>query len=482
MALMQALALLAGGAAGHQKRKRDDEDQARRAEDDAFRREQRDRQRTAWKREDQEYADQQAERDAVKAAAAPTVVDDAPVAVPIGSRDEPRAPEDQGIRAAGRTFTDRAAADAAAAEYNAPATRMRRAAAAMSDPVRAGQLETTAQNSELGAMQMRAAKLKEADEAFNRDLVQRATSFDTLASIINESKGDGQNGGLKVQVVPSADGKTVALHKMNPDGTTTPTPFNFANTTEGLQQAVGIIGMRMPPEQKLAHMQGMAKSEEERRRWGLEFGLKETDVKTRAERENRMARAAEAQAEAARRSAAAQERAASGRAAGNQAGGMTIADLRDGHKSIASTLNADYKTQIENAPDDKTSKAIKTAREQEIADVQRIYTGAMQSGFALTPEQAIVAYRVGERAKQSVKTADGTGTFKVEGVLYQGKFIPMADVPGASAGSQAAPVADQKPAATGKSQPPATPSARQEPASAQKERSPFALRDRKSVV
>lgn len=426
MAIMQALALLAGGAAGYARRQKDNKDEARQAEDDAFRREQRQRQRIDWQRQDKQWQDEQAEKDAVKAAAAPTTVDDTPVAPPIGSRDEPRAPEDQGIRAAGQTFTDRASADAAAAEYNAPPARMRRAAGAVSDPVRAGQLEASAQTAETGAMALRAAKLKEADDAYNRQLIASVTDFATLEQFVNDTKGDGRGGDLKIKIQPSADGKMVQVLKLNPDGTTAPTPFSFQNNTEGVQQAVGIIGMKLSPTDKLAHLQATAKTAEDARRWGLEYDLKKQDSENRGKREDRMARAAERQAAAAEHTASLAETKAKAAAA---PGGLTLADLKDGHKTIATTLNADYKTQIDNAADEKTSKAIKTTREAEIADVQRIYTGAMQAGFALTPEQAIVAYRTGQKRTGNVQGPDGK-PMKVNGVVYGGKFIPMAEEPG----------------------------------------------------
>ena len=140
--------------------------------------------------------------------------------------------------------------------------------------------------------------------------------------------------------------------------------------------------------------------------------------------------------------------AAAARAAATKpAEGMTFADLKDGHKGIASTLNADYKTQIDSTTDPVALKAIKTARENEIATAQRLYTGAMQSGFALTPEQAIVAFRSGEVGTQTYKKKDGSGTATVNGVMYGGRFIPLADNPGAMPGS-----AEKKPAGASKTQ------------------------------
>lgn len=443
MGIMTALALLAGGVGGYTRGQEAKRQEKRQEEDDEFRREQRERTRIDWKRQDEQYAKQQAEEGAVKQAAMPTTVDDTPVAMPIGSRDEPRAPEDVGIRAAGKTFTNRADADAAASEYNAAPARMRRAAAAVSDPVRAGQLEASARTAEAGAMQLRAAKLKEADDAFNRDLMNSVTDFASLESFVNASKGDGQNGALQIKIVPNPDGQTVAVMRLQPDGSMTPTPFSFPNTTEGVQQAAGIIGMRLPPEQKLAHLQAAAKTEEERRRWGLEFGLKEKDADARRTHEQRMLTTAERQAAAAGRTAAA---AATKAAAGNNPATLTLADLKDGHKTIATTLNADYKAQLEDINiKPEAATAIKTTREREIADVQRLYTGAMSAGIALTPEQAIAAFRTGKRTTAQVPDTEGK-KHTVEVMVVGNRLIPFAAMPGKDGPAPAPPAPAPAPA------------------------------------
>jgi len=149
-----------------------------------------------------------------------------------------------------------------------------------------------------------------------------------------------------------------------------------------------------------------------------------------------------------RADAAAQRRAGAGGAGSGQPAGMTLADLKDGHKGIASTLNADWKTQIESETDPTKLKALKVARESEIATVQRLYTGAMTAGFGLTPEQAIVAFRSGETATQTFKSKGGDGTVKVDGILYGGRFIPLADNPGAATGTKPAGKQASAPAAS----------------------------------
>lgn len=94
------------------------------------------------------------------AAAAPAEVDETPVAVPIGSRDEPQAPEAR-IRAAGRTFGTRAEADAAAAEHNTPRARMERQAAVLDqagDPTAAQALRTTQRQGQLADLNLSTAE------------------------------------------------------------------------------------------------------------------------------------------------------------------------------------------------------------------------------------------------------------------------------------------------------------------------------------
>lgn len=439
MGIAHAIALLGGVAGGYVKGLAAHDQRKRQEEDDAFRREEQGQRRMQWQQQNKVFDQQQADRDAERAAMAPTTVDAAAVAPPIGSRDEPRAPEDQGIRAAGQTFTNRADADKAATEYNALPNRMQRAAAAVSDPMRAAQLETTALNAEAGTMARIAARRKESDDTFNRELLGSVADFASLERFVNDSKGDGQGGALKIKIQPSADGKTVQVLKVNPDGTTAPTPFSFQNNTEGVQQAVGIIGMRLSPEQKLAHLQGTAKTEEERRRWDLKAGLDLKDSEARRLHEQRMLTVAERQARAW------EMRASASAGGGGQSGPLTIADLRDGHTVIAKTVGADYENQVtDSSAKDQSVAAAKAARDQEIEAVQRVYSGAMQAGFALTPEQAIVAYRTGKLASGNFQKKDGSGTVKVQGVLYQGRFIPMAETPGA-----AAPAANPAPSGQG---------------------------------
>lgn len=116
-------------------------------------------------------------------------------------------------------------------------------------------------------------------------------------------------------------------------------------------------------------------------------------------------------------------------ATAQQPGQLTLADLKDGHKAIASTLNADYKSQIDGAASPQDADPIKRTREAEIADVQRLYTGAMMAGMPLTPEQAIAAFRAGRRGMRKVPDSEGN-VHAIEGMQVGDRFIPFAGQPG----------------------------------------------------
>lgn len=442
MSIGRALAMLGAGLNGFASTKlendRRDREEKRKDEDAAWREKTRQRQEVQWQREDADYAAKKADEDAARGAMAPVEV------------TPELTPDQQGPQAfmAGTTaFGDPAAAKAAADKMNVPSARMARAAAAVRDPMMSATLSKQAQEAEVSSMALDAARRKEVDDAYNRDLFTSVSDWSTLEQFVNGTKGDGQGGELKIKAVPTSDGKSISILRVGKDGKTVATPFTFENTQAGLQTAVGIIGMRLSPEQKLSHLQAAAKSDEERRRWDQDFGLRKKDSETRAVREERMARAYETTAAAQMMAA----RAAMTRAAreGKTDGVMTLADLKDGHTAIAKTLNDDYKSQLDDpALDDVGRKSIRTTREREIADVQRLYTGAMTQGMPLTAEQAIAAFRVGKRVRVEVPDESGK-THTVDAMNVNGRLIPLADEPGTVMSAPAAkpPAAAPAPAA-----------------------------------
>lgn len=295
-----------------------------------------------------------------------------------------------------------------------------RAYEAAGRPVEAMDLRTKSRADKLGQLQLDEAQRTHLNRTYDDELDKKATSFDALAQFISDSNGDGQGGAMKVRAVPTADGKKITLNRIGPDGTLTPTEYTFDNTQGGLASAKALLSRSVTPQMKLAHLYQQAQAAEQARH--------------NQATESTAARNA-ATAEAAQRATAAYHARMAGVAEGKvgataqQPGQLTLADLKDGHKAIASTLNADYKSQIDGAASPQDADPIKRTREAEIADVQRLYTGAMMAGMPLTPEQAIAAFRAGRRGMRKVPDSEGN-VHAIEGMQVGDRFIPFAGQPG----------------------------------------------------
>ncbi len=284
--IARALAGLGALATGYVKgdsirrsREQDDEDRA-------FKTEERARMRGDWQRQDKLRAD-------TAAAAAPTTVDDAPVAMPIGSRDEPRAPEDVGIRAAGKTFTSRADADKAAAEYNAePAVAKRVANVARMNGDYAGsqQVLNLSRQGQLADMQLDEAQAAHLNKLFD-DNLQKLGTHDDIARVISEST---LGGSLKVKAVPTSDGKRVEYHRINEDGSTSPTGQSFQAGDRGVLEAKLVMGRLTPVSQKLDYLHKQATAEQTQANVDREFtrktGESDRDFQLRKDEAARKAR------------------------------------------------------------------------------------------------------------------------------------------------------------------------------------------------
>ena len=194
-------------------------------------------------------------RDDMGAVAAPAVVDAAPTPMPIGSRDEVRAPEDTGTRVNGKTFTSQADVQAATAAYDAPqavTARMADVSMRNGDPLGAQNLRT-------GAMQEQASKYT-LDAAERADIkakfvaqVQPLGTFEQLEEFVSRSGADGMGGAIKVKMVLSPDGKSRVVHVIAPDGTLKPTEKSFENSPKGFALAKAELE-GMPAEKMLAHL------------------------------------------------------------------------------------------------------------------------------------------------------------------------------------------------------------------------------------
>ncbi len=247
-AISLAGAALSGYAAGQDMRKRDEQI----AEDRAWQREQRDAQRAEAQR------DRQA-RISLANAATPTQVEEGAGGAlrpetmdnrDVGQPGEAPVAPGNNFRAGGKTYADRAQAEAAATEYNSEPAKDSRISLAMAqsgDVKGAKAYQASARQAEVSGMEL-------ADKRWGRQIREAVTrGHDGLADFVSRSQGDGL-AQYQIKAVPSADGKQVTYHKVNPDGTTTPTQLTFSNDEDGAIRAAYMLDRSITPEKRYSNM------------------------------------------------------------------------------------------------------------------------------------------------------------------------------------------------------------------------------------
>lgn len=129
------------------------------------------------------------------------------------------------------------------------------------DPVTAARIRNEAQQQELGALQLTQAHRTALKQKFDDDMERQVHTFDDLATFITKSRGDGQGGNLQMVAQPSADGKTVALMGINPDGSLRDTGQHFENSAGGLTMAKASLSQMVSSEGKLVHLHQQAQED-----------------------------------------------------------------------------------------------------------------------------------------------------------------------------------------------------------------------------
>lgn len=303
MSIARALAILGAGASGFQGGQEQARQRSRQEEDDAFRREQRDRQRTDWSRSDEEYARKQADQAAERAAMAPTEM-------------KPElAPDQQGPQAfqvAGKTIADPAAAEAATQAYNAPQAGMRRAAGAVRDPMRAAELQGRANQAETGDLNLQQSREAAASSAFDKELVTsvQKKGWQGLADFMSKSKADGMGGQSKFAV--KVEGGNATIYPVGPDGTAMGQGMTLPDTEEGKAKATFLLSQKTTPAQKLEHFRTERNDIDRRDDKKADNERADKAEERRGKHEDRMFQATLRQTAAAERAAAAKASGASG--------------------------------------------------------------------------------------------------------------------------------------------------------------------------
>lgn len=248
--MSKAIAFLAGLGAGYFDAEGKKRDRARQDERDQ-------REKTVFDAQMQDRTEARADKDALRAAAAPVTVDSAPVAPPIGSRDAPREPEDQGVRVAGKTYTDRASADAAAADANAPAARRARIASELirqGKVIEADQLAANDLTNRANQIKVDDAQRTQANQLFDEGVRKalQAGGWDGLAKFMSDSVADGAGGQAKFQAQRSQDGK-VRIMRVGEDGALSPAGPAFSDSEDGMATAGFMLSRAVPEAEKLKH-------------------------------------------------------------------------------------------------------------------------------------------------------------------------------------------------------------------------------------
>lgn len=180
-----------------------------------------------------------------------------------------------GFKAAGQTFTNRPAADAAVTTYNSQPATDQRISLAMA---KSGNV-LGAKQYEASALQGQSAAGDMADKQWSRQIRTAMDSgHDGLAALVSKSE-TGPMKGQQIKAVPSADGSEVTYHKVNPDGSTTPVPnLTFSNDQDGVTQAAYMLDRTVTPEHRYTQMITEGKSDATNSLKMQELKLKEREL------------------------------------------------------------------------------------------------------------------------------------------------------------------------------------------------------------
>ena len=260
--VLPLIGLAAGIARGYGEGKQREREQARQDENDAWTREERDAIR-------QERQQQLALRRGLSDAAAPASM--APVEGSV-------LPEDQAgpslslyrVKGSGinQVTADQGQATQAMTDYNAPeavAGRQANAYRTAGAPDKAMSLENLAldrkranekygQESKINQFKIDEEEQKKADAKWRQKIGAALfqpgeTAISGLANLYSESEF-GPMKGKKVKDVLSKNGKTVTIHMINPNGSTTPTSLQFSNDQNGAIQAAYLLDQSVKPEDR----------------------------------------------------------------------------------------------------------------------------------------------------------------------------------------------------------------------------------------
>jgi len=343
------VSFLAGMGSGYLQAKEKGYERERQAKDDAWKEEQRGRQRAEWQKADNLESDLRAAANPVSQGA--VITDDAGSNAFTKDKDAAAMMADmsnakntgmevqKATRVVDQAYTDPSKAGEAAKMAMAPDARNARVADTL---MRHGQIEraTTMENTALDQkakkLGLEVAELKFADEQFNRRLGESfANSPDwtqAAADVLTKTQVGGLSG-VNVQAVPSADGKKVDFVGQGQDGKQK-VLATFDNSDAGKAQFLQRV-MRAPVETKIGWIVEEAKAQQVQANADRDFDLRKRETENNMQYRNRMLAIQQAQ----EGRAAAQHKIAMDDAKIPPAVKLNAQALADQIKSVDSALN-----------------------------------------------------------------------------------------------------------------------------------------------
>jgi hypothetical protein len=297
-----------------------------------------------------DFKRKQDDEDALRGAAAPTVVEDAS-AGPM--------PEGQVARARGQGFASMADAQAGAAAMDANGGGLARRQQVLQtiDPMRAVQ-------EKLAATQAASTEQDLADKLAGRTLAKSLITegWDGFAKHLSDSPIDGQGGGVKFGVVKSPEGKGVRIAILDDKGQPTQRGMDFTDDEEGRMKALNTAMTLTSPQARLDHYKWESDKRQKQDNWQAEFGLKKDEAKSMADYRAKMGDAAGAKAE--------------------KYGGSAVEKMNDADKVLHGTLTrkADHLRSLSEKldPSDPTQAAQLKKYQEDIAVVEDQADGVLR--------------------------------------------------------------------------------------------------------
>lgn len=274
---------------------------------------------------------------------------------------------------------------------------------------------------QLADMQLDEAQAAHLNKLFD-DNLQKLGTHDDIARVISEST---LGGNLKVKAVPTGDGKRVEYHRINEDGSTTPTGQSFQAGDRGVLEAKLVMGRMTPVSQKLDYLHKQSTAEQTQANVDREFTrktgesdrdyeLSKKEADRRAKHDSAMLSNDNARVGIARMAASA--KAATGKVEGASPG-LGLKDMREFEDDVFKRLGPEFDPK--NAESDAQRAQIAAARNEIATRASGVFRINGERGMPVTAEVALNALKMASN-KANVREMAGSDGMAYPVVVING--------------------------------------------------------------